>query len=352
MKARWWPHTPDPRIASTRLRCLRVMAALREQGLDAGLFAPEEAAPAVLVLNKRYDARSLARARAMQAVGTKLVLDLCDNHFYCCPPSPIWRQRADVLRAAVSTVDAVTVPTIALADVVHAECPDAPLVHVVGDPMEPAFIPSPGARWRHLVDELKLLRLQHRLQRTRGEGALLLVWFGNHGSENAEGGMLDLLRIREPLRSMAARRGLSLTVISNSGDKFVALARELGIPCYYLPWTAGTFSRAAALHDIALLPIGINPFTVCKSNNRVVTALTHGLAVVADPIPSYREFEGDAIISDWVAGLATLGADATMRQSMVEEGRNRIAARWSLPAIAGKWRLILEAVASREASNA
>lgn len=352
MKFRWWPHTPDARIASTRLRCLRVMAALRDQGLDVGLFDPDEDAPAVLVLAKRYDEATLVLARKLRVAGTKLILDLCDNHFYCEPPSPAWHRRANALRAAVATVDVVTVSTKALAEVVHAECPDAPPVYVVGDAVEPACIPSPIARWRHPLDELTLLRLQRRLQSCRGAGMLLLLWFGNHGSENAEGGMLDLLRIREPLRAMAARQRLCLTVISNNHDKFATLARELGVPCGYLPWTAGTFSRAAALHDIAILPIGINPFTVCKTNNRMTTALMHGLAVVADPIPSYREFEGSAILGDWAAGLATLCADKTLRQSMVEQGRRRIAAHWLLPEIAGQWRRILEAVVICEALNA
>jgi hypothetical protein len=81
--ARWWPHTTDARIASFRLRCLRIVEHLRGQGVNAALYRRAEAPPPrVLVLSKRYDAATVAHALQCRAAGTRVVLDLCDNHFH------------------------------------------------------------------------------------------------------------------------------------------------------------------------------------------------------------------------------------------------------------------------------
>lgn len=349
MRLRWWPHTTDAGVASTRLRCLRVLSALRAEGLDTGLYARGDPAPDLLVLAKRYDPASLSQALDLRASGSKLVLDLCDNHFHCDPPTAAWQRRADALRAAVRSVDAVTVATAALARVLHDECsPSLPPVHVIGDAAETA-LPA-GDRWRHPFDEWALSRLQRQVEADRAQAGVQLLWFGNHGSDNAEAGMRDLLRIGEPLRALAARRRIGLTVISNHRRKFGSVVAALGIRCRYLPWRAGTFSRAAALHDIALLPIGLNPFTACKTNNRVTTALTHGLAVIADPIDSYLEFADSVALGDWATHLPALADDAPRRRDMVARGRRRIEQSWQLPTIVAQWRQTLTAVASMPAA--
>ena len=352
MKLRWWPHTCDARIASTRLRCLRIVDALRAQGLDACLYDPAETAPDVLVLSKRYDADSLTIASALQTRGTRVVLDLCDNHFYCEPPTPAWTRRATLLRDAVARVDAVIVATPALAEIVRAECPAAaPILYTIGDAVEPPWSPQPARRWRHQLDEWALCKLAEQVARQRAQGSISLLWFGNQGSDNAEGGLLDLLRIAEPLHALAQQQPTNLTVISNHRGKFEAVARALPLPCRYLPWRATTFSRATALHDIALLPVSLNPFTTCKTNNRVATALMHGVAVVADPVPSYREFDDCIVLGDWGAGLRMLAACRARRAAGVERGRARIAAHWGLDTIAGHWRTALEQVAPTPATD-
>lgn len=345
MKVRWWPHTRDPQIASTRLRCLHVIDALQQQCNDIGLYASRERAPDVLVLAKRYDSASLARARQLQSRGTRLVLDLCDNHFYCDPPMPGWIHRAELLRGAVASVDAVITSTRTLGDVVREECPGTPPLYVIGDAVEPPYSPTVTQRWWHPVDEWALRKLAARTSRFRASGGVPLLWFGNHGSDNAEGGMRDLLRLRNALQLLAKRQKIALTVISNRRETFEAVARDLPLPTTYLPWNAYTFSRAAALHDIALLPISRNPFTLCKTSNRVATALIHGLAVAADIIPSYCEFSDSILLDDWYAGLQEITSDANRRRSMVERGRQHISARWGMASIADQWRATLFAIA-------
>jgi hypothetical protein len=151
------------------------------------------------------------------------------------------------------------------------------------------------------------------------------VWFGNHGSPNAEGGMTDVLRIRPVLEEIARSRPVTLTIVSNHRAKFRALSDGWRLPLEYLEWNAATFPRALRMHGVSVIPVGLNPFTACKTSNRVCTSLLHGLAVVADPVPSYLEFAGTIRIGDWKASLEATLADPEAAARCVERGRALVA---------------------------
>jgi hypothetical protein len=339
MKLAWWPHTTDGTVASYRIRCRLIVDALRARGIDCGLWTPGDKPPSVLVLSKRYDQSSLETALTLRHErGTRLVLDLCDNHFYAQAPDGYSLQRAANLRGAVSNVDLVVASTDALKAAVEQEAPSAPLVEVIGDAAEP---PTDGSTDRTVLGrsagELELWWLKRALRKDGVSAARRAVWFGNHGSPNTEGGMSDLIRIRSALVEEAKRAPVSLTVISNNRSKFKLLMAGWPTPCHYLPWRQSTFTSALRLHALAVLPIGINPFTQCKTNNRVATALLHGLAVVADRIPSYEEFSGSVFLGDWgnSLGLAMAGSDS-LRQA-IDRGAGVVQSRYSVSAIAQRW---------------
>jgi hypothetical protein len=339
----WWPHTSNAHVASVRLRCLQIVTELQRQGIHATVYRPGQEAPRILVLSKRYDEKSVRHAVTMQkSRGTRLVLDLCDNHFYSSGAGQKWRARADSLRDAVAAVDLVIVSTQTLAQRVKDECAHHPPLAVIGDAVEEPFSPGllqrAGSPWA----ELQFFRLRHSLLQDKIPEGRRLLWFGNHGSGNAEGGMEDLLLIREKLESAFARAPLSLTVISNNAEKYRKITQNWSLKTYYLDWHLTTFSRAAALHDIAVIPVGLNPFTVCKTNNRVATAHVHGLAVVANSIPSYTEFSNSAILDDWEHGLTMLMESHAVRMARVENGIELIKSRWSLTHIVAEWARVLE----------
>lgn len=352
MIVRWWPHSADPAIASTRLRCHAVIAALRERGLDAGLYEPGGPAPDLLVLLKRYDVESVAVAEALRRrSGTRLALDLCDNHFHDSSGDPAWIERAAQLRHAVATVDAVVASTPTLAAVVREQVPVA-RISVIGDVAERETVNAAAdasllARSRA---EWSFARLRRRIDRDGLARSARLVWFGNHGSPNAEGGMTDVLRIRPVLEEICRLRPLSLTIVSNHRGKFRALASGWRLPLHYLEWDASTFSRALRMHGISVIPVGLNPFTACKTSNRVCTSLLHDLAVVADPVPSYLEFADVIRIGDWRTSLEATLADPAAAARQVERGRALVAALHGADAIADQWLELLDAFAPDPAS--
>ena len=339
--AAWWPSTTNRRVASTRLRCFALVEGLNELGCSAAIYGPGRAVPRVLVLSKRYDPETLAHAQHLRKQhGTRLVFDLCDNHLYNPYGLPEWTKRAEQLRATLASSDLVVASTEPLADVLAGECRPGTPIRIIGDAVEPerspAFRPSP----RRLLAEYRLLQFRQALPKT----GTRLVWFGNHGSGYAPGGMTDLSLVKHEIEDLARSQPISLTVISNNKEKFDTILRSWKVRKLYLKWNEATFSRALRLHHIAIIPIGPNPFTLCKTNNRLATALLHGLAVVADSIPSYEPFSSVAVLSDWRSGLDLYAKDSSARQAAVQAGQALVRDRWSSRSICRQWIEVIQSV--------
>jgi len=340
--AAFWPHTTDPQVASARLRCMHIVAGLRASGLPVDVYRPGDAAPATLVLSKRYDQASLEHALSLRAShGTRLILDLCDNHFHNDRPTPLFVERARQLAQAVRCVDQVVAASPALADAVRQQVKDAPPIDVIGDLVE-ARLQAPR-RWRErMAGRWELARYQRWLARSGCATGRRLVWFGNHGSPNVDGGMHDLESIRGALEAHHGRRPLALSVISNDAGHFAALTEGWRFPCRYLQWSSANFDEALSLNDIVLIPVRPNPFTVCKTANRVATAAVHGLAVAADPIPSYEEFRDCIVLDDWHDGLARLMDEPERRRSGVACMRAVLERHYTPQIICARWRALLQ----------
>lgn len=330
----FWPHTTDPEVASTRIRCLQVVQGLRDLGREASLYHPGLHAPKVLVLSKRYDPDTIRHGETLRANhGTKLVLDLCDNHFYYKNPEPRWVRRAEFLREAAQAADLVVTASPELAKFVRAEVGDAKDIRVIGDALDaprPVVRPTLAQRWH-------IARLRLFLGMNQVEPGRRLLWFGNHGSGYADGGMQDLALIADALHRHHRANRLTLTIISNSRQAYRQHLQAWTLPTCYLPWSGSLFQQTLAAHAIAVIPVRINPFTACKTNNRLATAFCNGLAVAAGRIPSYEEFAELALIDDWDAGLSALMGDAKARSCRVEAAKRQLTKNYGLEAICRDW---------------
>jgi hypothetical protein len=282
------------------------MEGLRQLGVETALYEGGDR-PAVLVLSKLYDPVSLEQALALKRqFGTRLFLDLCDNHFYFKEDSTEASRRAAELDAAIRAVDHVIASTAYLADVIRQRPQMSTPVSVIEDLVE---FPRP----RQLLDPLRhprryreFLRLKSWLEKTAPDVRHRLVWFGNHGGGFADSGMNDLRTIRPALDELRRQVPISLTVISNSREKYDALVRDWTVPTCYQEWNETFISPALRLHGVSVIPITRNPFTLAKSPNRVETSLVHGLGVVADQIPSYDKYRDAIYLDNWQAGLRAL----------------------------------------------
>lgn len=336
MNFAWWPHTTNSTVASYRLRCKRIVEHLQSQGIDAGIYHAG-IKPKILILSKRYDYKSLQTARMLRThYGTQLVLDLCDNHFYSDSIADIWKVRAKELRDAIATVDLVIASTEQLANVIFSETACTNIV-VIGDAAEQPYQPNTLLRVWNGFAQFRLLSLMAKMAKDNIPTGHRLVWYGHHGSENAAGGISDLSRVKNVLEYCHQNNPISLTVISNNRAKYLQTINAWSIPTYYLDWNLATFSKALQLHDVAIIPVTQNPFTLSKTNNRLATALLHGLGIVADAIPSYQAFADCIELDNWAEGLSQLIEDKKYKEISIATGIQKINREWSIDCIANLW---------------
>lgn len=293
----FWPHTRNEKVASYRIRCLLIAKGLQESNINARV-TNKPGISDVLVLSKRYDQKSLTAALKLKAEhGVKLVLDICDNHFDSNMNSKHARTRVDDLRTTLESVDQIIVSSSYLKETLQKEAEIRVPVFVIPDLIEEPFVPNIIDKIKFPVDELWYLYLKFRFSNKRN--TVKLVWFGNAGGDAAKGGMDDVLKIKEQLSRIASQHSIRLTIVSNSYKKYRTLKNTIGIDTNYIPWSSNTISRVLYLHQISLIPISKNSFTLSKTANRVTTSLVHGLEVFADLIPSYEDYKDLIYYNDW-----------------------------------------------------
>ncbi len=343
MKIGWKPRHNDVKAAGTRIRCLAPMAELRRRGYDAEVFDSRNIDRySVVVFSKVYDERTYQEVVSLKARGAKVVFDLYDNHFYNPNSLPaLARAKDDILRM-MAAADAVVASTEAMAEVMREEQQTAtsPFV-VIGDSVEDISVDMADRGLYRWFSGLRLSPTLRDIRADKASGITPIIWFGIHGGPNADYGMKDLANLRNLMEDINRDHPLSLTVVSNSKSKYRQVIAPWGIKTRYVEWNAMTFNRVLRAHEIAVIPVTLNPFTTCKSPNRLMQALYSGLAVVADPVPSYKEFRRVAAIGDWERGLRSYVADPNKRKGDVERGRKLIADRWTVERVTDHWERLI-----------
>ena len=329
-------------VASIRIRCIQVMVELGQMGLRVEKFSVSRPSPYnAVVFSKAYRTSDLEVATRLKREGVSVVFDICDDHIYAAKTSPVLDERASRLQQMLNLADRVVVSTVTLGVAMAEYFPlVAGKITVIPDALDPLVIKRGSTKGRlRLTDSAHLWRIEGFLKRRRE--ALKLVWFGNHGVGHAQSGMADLLEVRSALEDYAATKPLTLTVISNSYRKYLSVCKAWQFPTCYVPWRLATFTQVLALHDVAILPVSRNPFTLAKTNNRPATAVLSGLGVIADSIPSYEELNPYIWLDDWPEGLIAYAEDTAYELSRLEKAKQYLFQKYSGAAIANQWRDLL-----------
>ena len=129
----------------------------------------------------------------------------------------------------------------------------------------------------------------------------------------------------------------SLTVISDNQAKFEQAIRPLRVPTFYLDWSRLTFHAALRLHQACVIPVRLSPWTICKSNNRLVTALHAGLVCVADSIPSYEAFDDLALIGPCADNFKQAVDEFDRLRAQVPSNIRAVEARWDITQVGDAW---------------
>jgi len=339
----WKPRFLDIRVASYRLRCLNPLTVLRNRGLPVELFRHEHSkAYRAIVYSKLYGRETYEEAQSLKQTGVRIGFDLCDNHFYSAWNSPTSRQLGDDVRRMIEVADGVAASSQELAGEMMRQATVKKPITVIGDGVESEIDVSDFSPWQRAWHRLFSKHLLRQIESMKAKGTIPLVWFGNHGSPETEGGMLDLLKIRAVLESIGRRFPISLTVVSNARDKFRRQIQPWALPTTYVEWSPISFLPILRAHSIAVIPITANPFTRCKTSNRLALAIHCGLAMVADSIPSFRDFSESCFLDNWNDGLLAYLQNPGLRQRHLEAGRAVIEKSFTGEKIADQWELFFQ----------
>ena len=150
-------------------------------------------------------------------------------------------------------------------------------------------------------------------------------------------GLVHLPRIVPALNDLHRRRPLELTVISNSPERYARVVGGARFPSRYVEWTSESFPRAFAQHDVCVIPIEVNPFTICKTANRVALSLRLGVPVIADAIPSFEPFADVMLVDSWPESLSRYASDAELRKRHVAAGQGLIDAVYTRERVVHQW---------------
>ena len=337
----WKPVVNNFNVPSARIRCLNIINHFHSDRIVLELFNPDNFTDRydAVIFSKTYTDESIAQAEALKQKGKIVILDMFDNRFFDSDGYGGTAHTEAQLRKMCALADYITTSTNFLKDALLAHMPGRQITPIE-DALEETLYTEDYTITERLTAYAAWLRYRLQLQHTAVQKTRL-IWFGTSGNERHGTGMADLLKIRGLLEKPAFKDHVILTICSKGKRIYRELFSDWNIPTLYITWHAATFYRVLRLNHIALIPVTVNPLTLYKTNNRVITALHNNLAVIADGIPSYQEFSECIALDNWEEGLRRYIKDPAYRQQCIDKGKIIIQTRYTPEHIADRWRSYL-----------
>ncbi|MHA6718609.1 hypothetical protein ACX40Y_04070 [Sphingomonas sp. RS6] len=273
--------------AGVRIRYRRITAALARQGTQLDLVPIDAMAKSgarstdVLLVSKCQDARAVAVARAARAEGIDVGIDLFDDYFSQQTDSRFAKQR-DWLRAIGTHASFYLCSTPAMRGVAERYLPGLP-GHILNDP---AVTPDPAALSAAIAAKAEDARASRRIP---------VLWFGMGDNPNFPVGLHDLAAYGDALAAFGANGyAVDLTILTNARALVpgaLAVLRHLPVRFQIDIWSEQREQAALAANLISFLPVNAQNFSIVKSPNRALSALTGGTQILARGYPLYRAFD-------------------------------------------------------------
>jgi glycosyltransferase involved in cell wall biosynthesis len=245
----------DRMPASVWNRCLQLHPYLERLGVRS-LVNDATTRADVAVFVRVQDARALARARAVRARGTRVVLDLCVNYFDVTglirgEYGVLERHRDEVL-AMTDAADAVTCASAFIAERARRH----------------------HGRVVYFPDSVDRAHFRHTKRHEVGAGRPpRAIWCG-YGVKAP-----DL----EPVLPLLAARGMSLTVVSEARPR-------LSQAVDWVRWRHASAPEALVQGDVCVAPRALDtPYDLGHSFFKIGIFLAQGVPALAAPVPSYAD---------------------------------------------------------------
>lgn len=338
----WYAKSFDPSKASIRLRLLQPMEYLRGRGVKTDLFDPEKGVEAyeAIIFSKSLQSATLLLARAAKAAGKRVIFDICDNIFEA-KDSPAKARKIERLREILLLADVVVYATPALQEQISGRVPLMSAQQlVIPDMLEDLSTLSGRLSLKERFEMMRLRRFQRIYT-----GAMHCVWFGK--CQGSRSGLVHVHAAVRELELFSRSHKVTLTIIGDQRLRYWSASRQWDIPHFYLPWTLGSFWPAMKMHNVAIVPVAKNDYTVGKTINRPATALRAGLGVIADTIPAYEELRPFIVLDDWQQGLHRYRATHPSDDAGCEAARKHIETLYGEDAVGSQWMALAGSVSEK-----
>ena len=180
-------------------------------------------------------------------------------------------------------------------------------------------------------------------------GTKTILWFGNHGAKYGSFGMSSILQVAPAIEQLSHELPLRLVVVSNSQEKYERYIKPLPFDTLYLRWHPQKCYDYIRASDAVIVPNSQSIFSICKSANRVVLALSQGTPVVASRTPALDLLQECIVMDDWYLGLRQYLLHLEIAQAHVAAAQRAIAQNFSGDKIAQQWLALIESI--RDAKN-
>lgn len=241
----------------------------------------------IYIFSKCYDARSLITAHHLANHGKTIAVDVFDDYFSQGADARFVRQRGWLLSIG-RLCDFFLCSTPRMRDVVARFMPHVS-GHILNDPF--AAFDTEGVR-TSIKAKAAVARTTCRLD---------VAWFGIGDNPNFPVGLDDLAAFGGALSTLTARGfDVHLRILTNRRALTVhglEAVRRLSVPFAIEEWTEERERELIDHSFLAFLPVNAQAFSIAKSLNRAVTALTGGLQVLSPGFPLYEPL-GDFIYRD------------------------------------------------------
>jgi hypothetical protein len=168
-----------------------------------------------------------------------------------------------------------------------------------------------------------------------------IIWFGHHGANYGNFGMLNILDIAEHLIKINKEIKFTLLVVSNNYEKYSKYILPLPFSTEYIDWDPINIYKHISESDVTIVPNSKTPFSIGKSANRTVLSLSLGIPVVATETPALKSFQNCIMCDEWERGLRLYLTDSHLVNKHIELAQSIIKQNYSGDAIATQWKNVI-----------